>query len=59
MYNGWRFFENPSEIARQQAIFNMDNQSKISFADQLKNTNIFVLIGLPFLLFFVAKKYLK
>jgi len=49
----------PSEIARQQAIFKMDNQVKTSFADQLKNTNIFVLIGLPFLLFFVAKKFLK
>ncbi len=49
----------PAEVQRQQLIFQQDNRSKMSFADQLKNTNIFVLIGLPFLLFFVAKKYLK
>ena len=47
----------PEELARRDLIFRQDT-GKTSFADSLKNTNIFVLVGLPFLLFFLAKKYL-
>ncbi len=47
-----------SEIAREVAVFNQDNQIK-SFGDRLAGTNLFVLMAVPFMLFFIARKYLR
>lgn len=50
----------PAQVARQQAIYESDLQkNKKTFAQQLADTNLFVLLGLPFVLFFIARKFLK
>ena len=50
----------PAQVARQEAIYQSDlRKNKKTFAQQWADTNLFVLVGLPFVLFFIAKKFVK